>query len=55
MRPLEGYRVVELGTHVAAPVAARLCAEWGADVIKVEPVRGEAYRTVGVAWKMPNK
>jgi len=55
MRPLEGIRVVELGTHVAAPVVARLCAEWGADVIKVEPPKGEAYRTVGIAWKMPNK
>lgn len=55
MRPLEGIRVVELGTHVAAPVVARLCAEWGADVIKVEPPKGEAYRTVGISWKLPNK
>ena len=53
MRPLEGIRVVELGTHVAAPVIARLCADWGADVIKVESPKGEAYRTVGSAWKLP--
>lgn len=55
MRPLEGIRVVELGTHVAAPITARLMADWGADVIKVEPPKGEAYRTVGISWKMPNK
>ncbi len=55
MRPLEGIRVVELGTHVAAPITARLMADWGADVIKVEPPKGEAYRTVGVSWKMPIK
>ncbi len=55
MKPLEGIRVVEMGTHVAAPVAARLMADWGADVIKVESIKGESYRTVGVAWKMPNK
>ena len=34
--PLEGLRVVELGTHVAVPSSARLLAEYGADVIKVE-------------------
>ena len=50
MRPLEGIRVVELGTHVAAPITARLMADWGADVIKVEPLKGEAYRTVGISW-----
>ena len=55
MRPLEGIRVVELGTHVAAPMVGRLMADWGADVIKVEPPKGEAYRTVGISWKLPNK
>ncbi|MCQ2558618.1 MAG: CoA transferase [Oscillospiraceae bacterium] len=55
MYPLEGIKVVELGTHVAAPTVGRMCAEWGADVIKVEPPKGEAYRTVGITWKLPNK
>ena len=53
MRPLEGIRVLELGSHVAAPVIARLCADWGADVIKVELPGGEAYRTAGSEWKLP--
>ena len=33
---LAGLRVVELGVWVAAPSAAALLADWGADVIKVE-------------------
>ena len=34
---LQGLRVVELGTLIAGPFAGRLLAEFGADVIKVEP------------------
>jgi crotonobetainyl-CoA:carnitine CoA-transferase CaiB-like acyl-CoA transferase len=44
--PLEGIRVLELGTLIAAPFAARLFAEFGADVIKVEsPENGDALRS----------
>lgn len=35
--PLQGVRVLELGQFVAGPYAARLFAEFGAEVIKVEP------------------
>src|ERR1700712_4282670 len=35
--PLGGIRVLELGQLIAAPFATRLMAEFGADVIKVEP------------------
>jgi succinyl-CoA---D-citramalate CoA-transferase len=34
---LQGLRVVELGTLIAGPFAGRILAEFGADVIKVEP------------------
>lgn len=44
MRPLEGYRVVELGIWVAAPAAAAMLADWGADVIKVEAPAGDPNR-----------
>ncbi|WP_328766802.1 CaiB/BaiF CoA transferase family protein [Streptomyces sp. NBC_00286] len=44
MRPLEGYSVVELGMWVAAPAAATMLADWGADVIKVEAPTGDPNR-----------
>jgi len=44
--PLHGIRVLELGTLIAAPFAARLFAEFGADVIKIEqPGSGDPLRT----------
>ncbi|MDR1765947.1 MAG: CoA transferase [Lachnospiraceae bacterium] len=52
-KPLEGIRVVELGTHVAVPIAARMMADWGADVIKVEPPTGEPWRTIGESYGVP--
>ena len=42
--PLAGLRVVEIGHYTTAPVATRLLAALGADVIKVEPPEGEAVR-----------
>lgn len=44
--PLDGIRVVEFGTLIAAPFAARLFAEFGAEVIKIEqPGSGDPLRT----------
>lgn len=43
--PLSGIQVVELGTLIAAPFAARLFAEFGAEVIKIEqPGSGDPLR-----------
>jgi len=41
---LEGFKVVELATHIAAPGAAGILADWGADVIKVEGPGGDPIR-----------
>jgi len=42
--PLEGIRVVEVANWLAAPSAAALMADLGADVIKVEPPGGDVFR-----------
>jgi formyl-CoA transferase len=43
--PLNGLKVLELGTLIAAPFASRMFAEFGADVIKVEdPKTGDPIR-----------
>ena len=42
--PLDGIRVVELSNWMAAPSAAALLADMGADVIKVEPLTGDVVR-----------
>jgi crotonobetainyl-CoA:carnitine CoA-transferase CaiB-like acyl-CoA transferase len=44
--PLSGVRVIELGVWVAGPAAAGLLADWGADVVKVEPPSGDPQRNV---------
>lgn len=55
---LAGLRVVELGVWVAAPAAAALLADWGADVVKVEPPAGDPMRYVfgslGIGDDFPN-
>jgi len=35
--PLEGIKVVEMGVWVAGPAAGGVLADWGADVVKIEP------------------
>lgn len=35
--PMEGIKVVEMGVWVAGPAAGGILADWGADVIKIEP------------------
>ena len=40
----EGVRVVELAQWVFVPVAGALLADWGADVIHIEPTGGDPYR-----------
>jgi len=45
--PLAGVRVLELGSVLAGPFCGMLLADLGAEVIKVEPPRGDDARTFG--------
>jgi crotonobetainyl-CoA:carnitine CoA-transferase CaiB-like acyl-CoA transferase len=42
--PMTGLRVVELGFWVAGPSAAAVLADWGAEVVKLEPPDGDPFR-----------
>ena len=47
-QPLAGLQVVELATGVSGPYAGKLLADFGADVVKVEPPTGDPSRHEGV-------
>ena len=49
-KPLEGIKVVDLTTFVAAPVSARLLGDMGAEVIKIEHPNGDGWREFGVSY-----
>lgn len=50
MKPLEGIRVLEMGQLIAGPFCGQLLADYGAEVVKVEPPgKGDAMRQWGRA------
>lgn len=52
---LEGIRVVEAATMIMVPTAAMVLADYGADVVKVEPIgTGDNYRHFHLLKGMPN-
>jgi crotonobetainyl-CoA:carnitine CoA-transferase CaiB-like acyl-CoA transferase len=51
--PLAGVRILELTSVVLGPWACQMLADMGAEVIKVEPPRGDSNRTLG-AYRNPN-
>jgi crotonobetainyl-CoA:carnitine CoA-transferase CaiB-like acyl-CoA transferase len=50
--PLAGIKVVELGFWVAGPACGGILADWGAEVVKVEPMTGDPMRGMTHAWQM---
>lgn len=53
MKPLEGVKVVDLTTYLAAPTTVRVLGEWGADCTKIESDKGDPARTQGAVFNMP--
>lgn len=51
--PLDGIRVVEIASFAAAPAAAAIMADLGADVVKVEAIGGDPIRGLMKQAKLP--
>lgn len=45
--PLAGLKVVEIATTIAGPACARMLADFGAEVVKIEPPEGDPVRQMG--------
>src|SRR5205085_2512209 len=41
----EGLKVIDCASYIAAPAAAIVMSDFGAEVIKIEPLTGDPYRT----------
>jgi len=52
--PMDGIRVVEVGVWVAGPSAGGILADWGAQVVKIEPHGGDPYRWVFAQGRAPD-
>ncbi|MGP0029400.1 MAG: CaiB/BaiF CoA transferase family protein [Acidimicrobiales bacterium] len=50
MGPLSGVVVLDLGQYLAGPYGTMILGDLGAEVIKVEPVHGDAMRMAGTAF-----
>lgn len=48
---LEGVTVLELGTTIAGPFCGRLLGDFGAEIVKVEPLEGDPIRVSGKRYE----
>ncbi len=49
-KPYKGIKVVDLSQGIAGPYCAMLLAQYGADVVKVEPLEGDWSRILGTVY-----
>ena len=50
---LKGLRVLDLSQFLPGPFATQLLADMGADVLKVEPPRGDPMRELNPGFQCP--
>ena len=53
--PLAGVKVIDFGAFVAGPYTSTVLADFGADVIKVEPLTGDPNRSIFRSWTSSNR
>jgi len=53
--PLTGVRVIDFGAFVAGPYTSAILADFGADVVKVEPMTGDPNRSIFRSWTSVNR
>ena len=55
-KPLSGVRVLDIASFIAAPFAATILSEFGAEVIKIElPEGGDPWRRYGTKTAEPDR
>ena len=54
LKLLDGVKVVDMSAFVAAPMAAEILAEYGADVVRIEPLTGDGIRGWGMTQNIYN-
>ena len=52
-RLFDGLKVIDCASFIAAPAAATVLSDFGADVVKIEPPTGDAYRQTASAPGQP--
>ena len=51
--PLDGIRVIEVASWMFVPSGGSVLVDWGADVIKVEPMTGDPQRGLITSGLLP--
>ncbi len=52
---LSGVRIVDMSTYIAGPSCAKVLSDWGAEIIKLEGIKGDPVRMLGSSLGMPVK